>query len=52
MSKTGQKEKAFAYLKLYRAFKDENDRLNNIAQRSELEIHAVLKKRQREDRAY
>jgi len=44
----GQKEKAFVYLKRYKSFKDKNDRLNNEANRSELEMQTILNKRQRE----
>lgn len=44
----GQVDKAFHYLKQYKLFKDENDRLNNAANRSELEMQTLLKKRQRE----
>jgi two-component system NtrC family sensor kinase len=45
---TGQKEKAFFYLKQFKSFTDENERFNSDAQRSELEMQGILKKRQRE----
>ena len=46
--RTGQKEKAYTYLKLYRSLKDENDKLNNAANRSQLEVKTILNQRQRE----
>ena len=45
---SGQEAKAFNYLKQYQALKDKNEKLNNASKRSELEVQAVLKKRQRE----
>ncbi|MDX2046893.1 MAG: hypothetical protein SFU87_08905, partial [Chitinophagaceae bacterium] len=45
---SGNKSKAFFYLKIYREAKEKEERLNNAANRSELEIQAVLKKRQQE----
>ncbi len=45
---TGNKSKAFTYLKIYREAKEKEERLNNAANRSELEIQGVLKKRQRD----
>jgi len=46
--KSGQRTKAFEYLKQYRAFNDKNEKLNNASRISELEVQSVLKKRQRE----
>ena len=45
---SGDKTKAFDYLKQYRALKDENEELNNAVRISELEVQSILNKRQRE----
>ena len=45
---SGDKSKAFDYLKQYRAIKDENEKLNSAARISELEVQSILNKRQRE----
>ncbi|MBK8504686.1 MAG: hypothetical protein IPL46_22245 [Saprospiraceae bacterium] len=46
--KAGMNAAAYEYLKQFRVLKDRDEALNNESRRSELEVQAILRKRQRE----